>query len=534
MSKKQLLFDQEGRRHTTAGMDKLARAVKVTLGPGGRNVMLEKKYGTSNITKDGVTVSKAIDLPEPFENMGAKLLNEVASRTNREVGDGTTTAVVLAEALVREGNRYVMAGASPVALRAGMAKACDRAVQALEKMAVPIKDKRSVEHVGLLASNGDKELGSLFAEALHKVGKSGVVKVEENDSVETSLEFVDGMSFDKGYVSPYFATNSAEQTVEFEDPYVLITDHKITNIQDLVPVLEALTSAQKPLVIVAEDVEGEALAGLILNKLRGVINVVAVKAPGFGDRRKAMLEDLSVFTGGMFYAKDTGFDWAQIELSQLGRAKQVEVTKNEAHFLRGGGKKAALDLRLKQIEAQIEQTSSNYDREKLEERRAKICGKIAIIRVGGSTELEIKERHDRAEDALNATRAATEEGICSGSGTAYVRAASEVRKMRGSGDEQFGIDVVVKALSAPLSQLGENAGLDGPALVAEIEELGGNQGFDVVNEKFVDLHKAGIVDALKVLRVALQNAVSIASLNLVSDVLVTDSNDKSPVPGAVV
>ncbi len=525
MSKKQLMFDQDGRRHVIAGIEKLAKAVKVTLGPGGRNVMLEKKFGVSRFTKDGVTVSKEIELAEPFENLGAKLINEVASRTNKEVGDGTTTSVVLAEAMIRDGNKYTMAGASPVALRNGMQKAVDRAVEELQKLAVPVSGRKSIEHVGLLASNGDSELAAMFADAITKVGERGVVKVEENDGVETRLELVDGLEFDKGFLSPYFITNPTEQIAVLDDPYLLITDQKLSSIRDLVPLLEKLVAKRKPLFIVAEDIEGDALAGLILNRLRGVLPVAAIKAPGFGDRRKAMLEDLAVFAGGHFISKDVGLDWEKVEIEHLGRCKKIEIDKEATRFFVGSGKKAGIEQRLRQITAQIDQTSSTYDREKLEERAAKLTGKIAVVSVGGHSEMEIKERKDRADDAVSATRAAVEEGIVPGCATAYIRVIDAVEKTKASGDEKFGVKVVASALRAPLRQLGENAGLDGSALVAEVSDLTGSNGYDVVNEKHVDLMKAGIVDPVKVVRVALQNAVSIASLNLVSDTLITEVPD---------
>ncbi|MCA8961145.1 MAG: chaperonin GroEL [Planctomycetes bacterium] len=528
MSKKQLMFDHEGRRHLMAGVEKLAKAVAVTLGPGGRNVMLEKKFGTSRITKDGVTVSKEVELAESFENLGAKLINEVANRTNKEVGDGTTTSVVLAHAMLREGNRYTLAGVSPVALRNGMQKAVDKAVEALEAMAVPVQGRKAIEHVGVLASNGDLELGQLFADAISKVGEKGVVKVEENDGVDTRLDLVDGMEFDKGFVSPYFITNPAEQMAVLDEPYLLITDQKLSSIRDLVPLLEKLVAKRKPLFIVAEDVEGEALAGLILNRLRGVLPAAAIKAPGFGDRRKAMLEDLAVFSGGTFLAKDLGLEWEHVDVSHLGRCKKIEIEKESTRFFLGAGKKSDIDQRLRQIDAQIEQTNSNYDREKLEERRAKLSGKIAIIRVGGHSEVEIKERKDRADDAVNATRAAVAEGIVPGSGTAYVRVRDIVEKVSAPGDEKFGVHIVAKALEAPLAQLGENAGLDGAALVAEVADLQGTQGYDILTAKQVDLLKAGIMDPVKVVRVALQNAASIAAMHLTSDTLVTELPDGEP------
>jgi len=535
MEKKQILFDEEGRRRLANGINKLARAVEVTLGPGGRNVVIEKSFGKASVTKDGVSVSKEVELGHPFENLGAKLVNEVATKTNKEVGDGTTTSVVLTKALIHEGMRYVTSGVSPVALRNGMDKALERAVQALGELAQPVKGKQSIQNVAHMASNGDVEVSEMLAEAMTKVGVGGVVKVEENDGVDSVLDYVDGLEFDKGFLSPYFVTDAVAQEAVLEKPYVLVTDHKISGLHDLVPLLEQIVPKQRPLFIVAEDVEGEALAGLILNNLRGVLPAAAIKAPAFGDRRKAMLEDLSVFTGGTFLSKDTGFDWGSVKLSDLGSCAKIEIDKDTTQFFRGAGKKSSVDARIQQIDAQIEQSSSTYDREKLEERRAKLGGKIALIKVGAHTELEIKERKDRADDALNATRAAMEEGIVPGSGTAYLRVEDYVAATKAPGDEALGVQVVRRALRAPMTQLGDNAGFDGPALVAEVEDMKGNQGYDVVGDEAVDLFKAGIVDPLKVVRVALQNAVSIASLNLIADTLITDiPKEQEAVEGAVI
>ncbi|MEM7166429.1 MAG: chaperonin GroEL [Planctomycetota bacterium] len=523
---KQIFFDNEGREQLNRGVRKLADAVRVTLGPTGRNVMLEKKMGNSVVTKDGLTVARDIELEDPFENMGAKLIGEVASRTNKEVGDGTTTAVVLASALTEYGKRFLSAGASPIALRTGIDKAVARAVAALDELAVPVTGRKSIEHVGTIASNQDAEIGKLFAEAMGKVGEKGVVTVEENDSTETVLELIEGLDFDKGFLSPYFITDSQEMVAKQEQPYLLITDHKISSIRDLLPVLEQVVPTRRPLLIVAEDVEGEALAGLIVNKLRGVMDVAAIKAPGFGERRKAMLEDLSVWSGGTFFSKETGFDWENVEMSQLGSCEKVEISKDRTIFFRGAGKKSHLSKRRQHIEAQIEQTSSNYDREKLEERLGRLSGNIAVVRVGAFTEPELKEKKQRVEDALSATRAAMEEGIVPGGGTAYLRILPEVEAVSAPGDERFGVQAVVEALRAPLTQLGNNVGQDGPAVVAEVEELDSNEGFNAVTGTTCDLIKAGIVDPVKVLRVALQNAASIAGLNLVSDAVIASVPDE--------
>lgn len=519
---KQIFFDNEGREQLNRGMRKLADAVRVTLGPTGRNVMLEKKMGNSTITKDGLTVARDIELADKFENMGAKLLSEVASKTNKEVGDGTTTAVILASALTEYGKRFLSGGASPIALRDGINKAVDRAVAELTKMAVPVTGRKAIEHVGTIASNQDQEIGKLFADAMSKVGENGVVTVEENDSTETVLELIEGLDFDKGFISPYFITEPQEMIARQEQPYLLITDHKISNIRDLLPILEQVVPTRRPLFIVAEDVEGEALAGLIVNKLRGVMDVTAIKAPGFGERRKAILEDLSVWAGGTFFSKETGFDWSNVEVDELGSCDKIEISKDRTIFFKGAGKKSQMAKRIQHIQAQMEQTSSNYDREKLEERMGRLSGNIAVVRVGAFTEPELKEKKQRVEDALSATRAAMEEGIVPGGGTAFLRVIPAVESVSAPGEERFGVDAVVAALRAPLTQLGNNVGGDGPAIVAEVEELKKNEGYNAAAGEMTDLVKAGVVDAVKVLRVALQNAASIASLNLVSDAVIAD------------
>ena len=465
--------------------------------------------------------------------MGAKLMNEVATRTNKEVGDGTTTAVVLASALTEYGKRFLSAGVSPVALRAGIDKAVARAVEALDEIAEPVSGRKAIEHIGTIASNQDNEIGKLFADAMSKVGEKGVVTVEENDSTETVLDLIEGLDFDKGFISPYFMTDPTEMVARQEKPYLLITDHKISNIRDLVPILEQVVPTRRPLMIIAEDVEGEALAGLIVNKLRGVFDVVAIKAPGFGERRKAMLEDLSVWSGGTFFSKETGFEWESVDISQLGSCQKTEISKDRTIFFKGAGKKGQLETRRQHIEAQIEQTSSNYDREKLEERLGRLSGNIAVVRVGAFTEPELKEKKQRVENALSATRAAMEEGIVPGGGTAYLRVISDVEKVSAPGDERYGVQAVVEALRAPLTQLGDNVGQEGPAIAAEVEEdCEGNEGFNAATGKITDLVKAGVVDPVKVLRVALQNAASIAGLNLVSNAVISNAPEEEAASGA--
>lgn len=519
---KQIFFDADGRQQLQRGAQKLARAVAVTLGPTGRNVMLEKKQGVSTITNDGLTITRDVELPQPFENMGAKLLAEVANRTNKEVGDGTTTAVVLTEAMVRHGQRFIAAGASPVALRVGIEKAVEAAVAELSAIARPVEGRRAIEHVATVASSQDAEVGKLIADAMTKVGRKGVVTVEDNDGTGMLLELIEGLDFDKGFISPYFITKPEGMVAVHEDPYLLITDRKISSIRDLVPVLEAVVPSRRALFIVAEDIEGEALAGLIINRLRGTFEVVAVKAPGFGDRRKAMLEDFAVWSGGTFLSKDTGFDWESVTIEHLGSCKRIEVTKDRSVFFRGAGKKAAVEQRKKLIEAQITQTSSTYDREKYEERLGKLSGSIAVLRVGGFTEPEQKARKQKTQGALSATRAAMDEGFVPGGGTAFLRVLPKVASVSASGDEKLGVQVVVAALSAPLQQLANNVGADGPAIVAEVEESDADFGFDAINHRVVDLVKAGVIDPAKVLRVALQNAASIAALSLVSDAVIAD------------
>ena len=531
---KQILFDDEARRQLQTGVRKLGRAVRVTYGPSGRNVMIEKGFGKTMVTRDGMNVSREIEVEQPFHNMGAKLLNEVANRTNKEVGDGTTSAVILAEAMIIEGSKFVGTGVSPIALRNGIERAIENAVAGLAEHAIEVENRKMIEQVGTIASN-EPELGKLFGEAMNKVGLQGVVTVEENDGVETMLDLVEGFEIDKGYISPYFITDASNLEVVLDDALVLVTDRKISSVADILPVLEQVASSQKPLLIVAEDVDGEALSALIMNRLRGVLRVAAIKAPGFGDRRKAMLEDFSVMTGGTFFAKDVGFDWGEVKLTDLGQAKKIEISKEKTLVFKGAGKKKNIDARCEQIRSQIEQTTSNYDREKLEERLAKISGQIAVIRVGAHSEAEIKERKDRADDALAATRAAMEEGVVPGAGTAYVRAIPYVEETKARGDEKFGVEVVIRALRAPLIQLADNLGLDGPAICADVEEAEEwSDGFDAKSGKVTDLVRTGVIDALKVTRVALQNAASIAALYLTSDTAITEVAKKDePVEGAL-
>lgn len=532
---KQILFDEDARRQLLQGIRTLARTVKVTYGPGGRNVLLEKGFGKSEVTRDGQTVAREIEVEQPFANMGARLINEVASKTNKEVGDGTTSSVILAEAMIERGSRYAISGVNPVELRKGIELAVDTAVSELEKIATPVKEEREVVQVGTIAAN-EEQLGKLFGEAIHKVGERGVVTVEENDGIETDLQLVEGLEIDKGWISPYFVTDRISGLCVLEKPWILFTDHKLSTIQDLVPVLEQVVPTQRPLVVIAEDVEGEALAGILLNKLRGVLPAVAIKAPGFGDRRKALLEDLAIVTGGQLIAKDTGVSWDQVGMDQLGSVQKVEISQERTIFFRGEGAAEAIEQRCQQIEAQIEQTNSNYDREKLEERLARIQGKIAVIRVGGSSELEIKERKSRAQDALSATRAAMMEGIVPGAGTALLRIHDKVAATEVTGEARHGVSVVADALLEPTAQLARNAGFDGPAVVAEVQEYEDlNMGFDAVEGKVVDLSSAGVIDPVKVLRVSLQNAASVAILFLTSDTAITDlENDEPAVEGALV
>ncbi len=533
---KQLMFEEVARQQILEGVSKLAAAVKVTLGPTGRNVILHKSFGSPRITKDGVTVSKEIELPEPFQNMGAKMVNEVANKTNDVAGDGTTTATLLAEAIYREGLKNVTAGANPMALKRGIDLAVEAAVESIRSQAVKVKGNDDIAKVGAIAANGDEEIGRLLAEALDQVGPEGIVEIEEGKSLQTEKEVVEGMQFDKGYISPYFMTDPNTLECVLEDAYILIYEKKISNVRDLIPLLEKQMSTGKPLLIIAEDVEGEALAALVVNKLRGVLNVAAVKAPGFGDRRKALLGDIAILTGGKLISEDLGIKIENVQVADLGRAKKIVVDKDSTTIIEGGGKKADIKGRCDQLRAQIEKTTSDYDREKLQERLAKLTGGVAIIRVGGATETEVKERKDLVEDAFHATRAAVEEGVVAGGGVAYLRAIEAVRKARDKarGEEKIGCDIVARALEYPTRQIAENAGQDGAVVAAEILERGGKIGYNARTGEYVDMFKAGIIDPAKVCRTALENAASVAGLMLTTQVLVTELKDeKKEIAGAV-
>jgi len=538
MAGKQLLFDIDARKRMQLGVAQLADAVKVTMGPTGKNVILEKSYGSPKVTKDGVTVSKDVELPDPFENMGAKLVNEVASKTSDIAGDGTTTATVLAQAIFDDGLKMLTGGASPMAVKRGIDKSVEAVAAELESMSKPVRTREEIAQVGTIAANNDPTIGELLADAMEKVGKDGVITVEEGKALETALDVVEGMQFDKGYQSPYFITNPASMEVEFEDPLIFIHEKKISNLKDLVPLLEKIAAAGKPLVIISEEVEGEALAALVVNRLRGVLSCVAVKAPGFGDRRKAMLQDIAVLTRGAYVSEDLGISLETIELGQLGTAKRVVIDKDTTTIIEGAGKKADIQARIAQLKRQIEETTSDYDREKLQERLAKLAGGVAVIKVGAATEAEMNEKKARVEDALNATRAATEEGIIPGGGLALVQARSVIEAVRKrlKGDEKLGADIIMRALSMPLRQIASNSGHDGSVVLAKVEELAGPKGFDANTGEYVNMIAAGIVDPTKVARTALQNAASIAGLMLTTEVMVTDyekDEDETPVEGAV-
>jgi chaperonin GroEL len=536
---KQLLFEDTARAKMLKGVDKLADAVAITMGPTGRNVIIDKSFGGPTVTKDGVTVAKEIELEDRFENMGAKLVNEVASKTSDLAGDGTTTATVLARAIFREGIRNIVAGSNPAAIRRGIERAVNAVEEFLVNMAKPVSSKDQIANVGSISANNDKSIGNLLADALEKVGKDGVITVEEGKTAETTLQIVEGMQFDKGYISPYFINNPAEMVCELEDALILIHEKKIGNLRDLVPILEKVSQAGRPLLIIAEDVEGEALTALVVNKLRGVLNVCAVKAPGFGDRRKAMLGDIAVLTGGTLISEDLGIQLESLTLDHLGRAKKITVDKNETTLVQGAGKTADIQQRIGQLKRQIEQTDSDYDREKLQERLAKLTGGVAIISVGAETEADMKQKKARVEDALHATRAAVEEGILPGGGVALVRAYDSVVKARSAakGDEKIGVDIILHCLPAPLKQIADNGGIDGSVVVDEVRQKGENIGYDANTGQYVDMLKAGIIDPVKVVRTALNNAASIAGLLLTTEVLVTtydkEDKDKQRVEGVV-
>jgi chaperonin GroEL len=534
MAAKQLLFDEAARQSLLKGVEKLARAVKATLGPKGRNVVLDKKFGSPTVTKDGVTVAKEIELEDPYENMGAQMVREVASKTSDSAGDGTTTATVLAEAIYREGLKNVTAGASPISLQRGIQKAVDAAVEHLAKISKKVKDKEEIKQVATVSANWDSTIGEIIADAMDKVGKDGTITVEEAKSIDTGLEVVEGMQFDKGYLSPYFVTSTESMEVKIDDAYLLIYEKKISSLKDLLPILEKVAKIGKPLLIIAEDVEGEALATLVVNKLRGTINVCAVKAPGFGDRRKAMMEDIAILTGGKCITEDLGIKLESIGLEDLGRAKSVVVDKENTTIVEGHGKSSDIQGRVNQIRRQIEETTSDYDKEKLQERLAKLAGGVAVISVGAATETEMKEKKARVEDALHATRAAVEEGIVAGGGVALIRCLGAIEALKLEGDEQIGVDIVKRAIESPLRALATNAGVEGSIIVQEVKKRKGNDGYNVATGEYEDLVKAGVVDPKKVTRTALQNASSIAGLLLTTECLITELPEKdkpAPAPG---
>jgi chaperonin GroEL len=526
---KQVMFSDEGRAALLRGVNIMAAAVKATMGPKGRNVVIDKKFGSPTITKDGVTVAKEIELKDNYEDMGAQMVKEVASKTSDIAGDGTTTATVLAHAIIREGLKNVTAGANPMGLKRGIDKAVDAVVEDLKRMSKSTKDKKEIAQVATIASNNDKTIGSLIAEAMEKVGKDGVITVEESKSAETVLDVVEGMQFDRGYLSPYFVTDAERMEVVLEDALVLIHEKKISVMKDMLPLLEQVARSGKPFLIIAEDIEGEALATLVVNKLRGTLHTAAVKAPGFGDRRKAMLEDIAILTGGKAITEDLGIKLENIKLEDLGKAKKIVVDKDNTTLVEGSGKTAAIEGRIKQIRAQIEETTSDYDREKLQERLAKLAGGVAVIKVGAATETAMKEKKARVEDALNATRAAVEEGIVPGGGVALLRASSSIDGLKLEGDEKVGAMIVKRALEEPIRQIVENAGLEGSVIVEKVKaEKVVTRGFDAESLEFVDMIQAGIIDPTKVERVALQNAASVASLLLTTEALITDLPEEKP------
>jgi len=540
MSAKELRFSQDARSAILNGVNTLADAVKVTLGPKGRNVVIEKSFGAPNVTKDGVTVAKEIELADKFENMGAQMVREVASKTNDDAGDGTTTATVLAQAIYREGAKIVAAGHNPMELKRGVDRAVEVVVEELKRISKPIKDQKEVAQVGTISANNDPTIGKIIAEAMEKVGKEGVITVEESKTAETTLDVVEGMQFDRGYLSPYFVTNAEKMEAALENPFILIYDKKISSMKDLLPLLEKVVQRSKPLVIVAEEVEGEALATLVVNKLRGTIQVAAVKAPGFGDRRKEMLQDLAVLTGGKVISEEMGHKLESARVEDLGQAKKVTIDKDNTTIVDGAGKKAEVDGRVKTIRSQIEETTSDYDREKLQERLAKLVGGVAVINVGAATEVEMKEKKARVEDALNATRAAVEEGIVPGGGTALLRAAKALESLKGlSPEQQAGVTIIKRALEEPLRQIAENAGYEGSIVV---DKVSNNTvpawGFNALTEKYEDLILAGVIDPSKVARCALQNAASVASLMLTTETLIAEKpkregSSSSPAPGGM-
>jgi len=532
MAAKDVRFSGDARERMLRGVDTLANAVKVTLGPKGRNVVIDKSFGAPRITKDGVTVAKEIELEDKFENMGAQMVREVAQKTNDNAGDGTTTATVLAQAIVREGAKSVAAGMNPMDLKRGIDLAVAAVIKDIEKRAKKVGSSAEVAQVGTISANGDKQIGKMIADAMQKVGNEGVITVEEAKSLDTDVEIVEGMQFDRGYISPYFITNAEKMIAELEDAYILLHEKKLSGLQAMLPVLEAVVQSGKPLVIIAEDVEGEAIATLVVNKLRGGLKVAAVKAPGFGDRRKAMLEDIAILTGGQLISEDLGIKLENVTLQMLGRAKKVVIEKEKTTIVDGAGKKKDIEARVGQIKAQIEETTSDYDREKLQERLAKLAGGVAVIKVGGATEVEVKEKKDRVDDALNATRAAVEEGIVPGGGTALLRAKKAVGKITNDNpDVQAGINIVLKAVEAPIRQIAENAGVEGSIVVGKIMESKSETfGFDAQHEEYVDLIEKGIVDPAKVVRRALQDAASVAGLLVTTEAMVAEIPKEAAAP----
>jgi chaperonin GroEL len=531
MPAKQLLFDEAARQKILRGVELLSRAVKVTLGPKGRNVVIDKKFGSPTVTKDGVTVAKEVELPDPYENMGAQMVKEVASKTSDSAGDGTTTATVLAEGIYREGLKNVTAGANPVYLKRGIDKAVEAAVTELARVSKKVSDREEIRQVATVSANWDETIGDIIADAMDKVGKDGTITVEEAKSIETTLDVVEGMQFDKGYLSPYFVTNAESQEVALEDAYVLIHEKKISNLQEMLPLLQTVAKSGKPLLIIAEEVEGEALAALVVNKIRGTLNVCAVKAPGFGDRRKAMLEDIAVLTGGKCITEDLGLKLENLTLADLGKAKRIVVDKENTTIVEGAGKSSDIQGRVKQLRRQIDETTSDYDREKLQERLAKLAGGIAVINVGAATEAEMKEKKARVEDALHATRAAVEEGIVAGGGVALLRTIKAIEALKLEGDEAAGAQIVRRAIEHPIRALCSNAGVDGGVVVKEVLSSKGNVGYNVATDKFEDLVKAGVVDPTKVTRTALQNAASIAGLLLTTECMITEIPEKKEAAG---
>ena len=532
MAAKDVRFSADGRERMLRGVDILANAVKVTLGPKGRNVILDKSFGAPRITKDGVTVAKEIELQDKFENMGAQMVREVASKTNDVAGDGTTTATVLAQTIVKEGAKYVASGMNPMDLKRGVDLAVNEVVKDLRSRSKKIASSEEIAQVGTISANGDRSIGQMIAEAMKKVGNEGVITVEEARSLETELEVVEGMQFDRGYLSPYFVTNPDKMVAELEDPYILIHEKKLSSLQGMLPVLESVVQSSRPLLIIAEDVEGEALATLVVNKLRGGLKVAAVKAPGFGDRRKAMLEDLAIVTGGQVVTEDIGIKLENVKLEMLGTAKRVRISKDETTIIDGAGAKEAIQARVAQIKGQIEETTSDYDREKLQERLAKLAGGVAVIRVGGATEVEVKEKKDRVDDALNATRAAVEEGIVPGGGVALLRAKAAAETLQSDNSEiRAGIRIVLRALEAPLRQIAENSGVEGSIVVGKVLEGNGYSfGFDAQTEEYKDLVKSGIIDPTKVVRTALQDAASVAGLLITTEAMVAELPKKEATP----